>query len=68
MRTPIIKFNYGASDNNYHGADRSTKKLTVSVVQMDARCQHWSLYLYGPKGGWIRFGVAFPRWRREWRP
>lgn len=67
MRTPIIKFHYCTSDQNFHGPKGATKKLTASIVQMDAHCQYWSLYLYGPKGQWIRFEVAFPRWRREWR-
>ena len=67
-RYPIISFSACTSENNWHGPGSTTLTWTARIVQMDAHCQHWSLYLYHHKGRWVRLSVAFPRWRREWRP
>ena len=61
-----IRFRFDRSDINYHGPNRATRVLTARIVRMGSYAKTWSLYLYGPKGGWLRLEVCFPRWRGPW--
>ena len=67
-KMPLIKFARWTLDGNYHGANQEPLRWTASIVQMGAHCQSWTLYLYAGSGACIGLNVAFPRWRREWRP
>lgn len=61
-----IRFYFNRSDENYHGPNHTPKTNTASLVRMASYAKCWSLYLYGPKGGWVRFEVCFPKWLGPW--
>ena len=61
-----FRFRWASSDENYHGPNRTTRKMTAKIVRMDSYAKTWALYLYGANGGWVRLEICFPLWLGPW--